>query len=102
MRAPIRDTIPVRPETAQPCATQPSAQQENQEAVFCLLNRIICTRIASLLTPCEHFYLTPPTAVQGLPPRGDNNFVSSYHKSVGMEGYCNGLRGVGASLFPPR
>lgn len=51
VRAPIRDTIPVRPETAQLCVTQPSAQQENQGALFCQLNRVICTRTASLLTP---------------------------------------------------
>lgn len=51
VRAPIRDAIAVRPETAQLCITQPSAQQENQGAVFCQLSRVICTRTASLLTP---------------------------------------------------
>lgn len=31
VRAPIRDTIPVRPETAQLCVTQPSAQGKTKE-----------------------------------------------------------------------
>lgn len=44
----------------------------------------------------------PSTAGQGLTPREDNSFISKYHKSIGMEGYCNGLRGMGASLLPPR
>lgn len=44
----------------------------------------------------------PSTAGQGLTPREDNSFIGKYHKSIGMEGYCNGLRGMGASLLPLR